>query len=78
MELNYYDFLYESKMEYFYLKEEYFNAYDFGKEKDTNITLSSTNRNFKDCKWNVLVSHSVFHTFISAIKKDDIFVLYSL
>ena len=42
MELNYYDFLYESKMEHFFLKEKYFNAYDFGKEKDTNKTLSST------------------------------------
>ena len=50
MELNYYDFLYESKMEHFFLKEGYFNVYDFGKEKDTSITLSSTDRNFKGCK----------------------------
>lgn len=48
MDLNYYDFIYESKIEYFFLKEEYFNAYDFGKEKDTNITLSSTDNSDVD------------------------------
>lgn len=42
-----YGYSYENRIKYFFFEKKYFNAYDFGKEKDTNITLSSTDNSKK-------------------------------